>query len=359
MTTALTRLLLAFVTWLSLALPGYAQSNEPLVFGTVHRPPFAYTDGDKIDGFSIELMRLIADEIGREVVFEPNERFGDMLDSTRAGRSDGAIANISITAERERVMDYSQPIFGGGIQVMMPAEVGVVGQVWSLITWDILSAVLIGLVSLAVIGMLMWLLERKHQPYFDLSAGKALFPSFWWALNLVVHGGFEERRPRSPLGMVLSVTLVIGSLFLISLFVASITAAATLTALQANVSSIRDLENRVVGTIAGSTSDDFLDKHSINFQGFGNLDALIEAFERDEINTVVFDGPVLAHYIQTDGAGTARLLDKIYRPENYGILLQSGSDLKEEIDQALLSIREAGEYDRILKRWFGNSFTAE
>jgi polar amino acid transport system substrate-binding protein len=100
----LKRIALALLTLLSLALPATAQSDDPMVFGTVHRPPFADTEGDQITGFSIDLMRAIADEIGREVVFEPNERFGDMLASVRAERVDGAIANISITADRERAM---------------------------------------------------------------------------------------------------------------------------------------------------------------------------------------------------------------------------------------------------------------
>jgi polar amino acid transport system substrate-binding protein len=35
---------------------------------------------------------------------------------------DAAIANVSITAERERLMDFSQPIFDSGVQVMMRAD---------------------------------------------------------------------------------------------------------------------------------------------------------------------------------------------------------------------------------------------
>ena len=85
----LKRLSLAFLTFLSLVLPLTAQTDEPLVFATVHRPPFADTEGDQIVGFSIDLMRAISDQLGREVVFEPNDRFGDMLASVRAERVDG------------------------------------------------------------------------------------------------------------------------------------------------------------------------------------------------------------------------------------------------------------------------------
>ena len=174
----LKRIVLTFLTLLSLTVPAAAQSDDPLVFATVHRPPFADTEGDQITGFSIDLMRAIADQIGHEVMFEPNTRFGDMLSAVRSERVDGAIANISITAERERTMDFSQPIFGSGIKIMIPNE-GSGASIFSLFTWDIALVVLRGLALLFFGGLLMWLFERRVQPYFDKPAREALFPSFW------------------------------------------------------------------------------------------------------------------------------------------------------------------------------------
>lgn len=318
----LKRMTLALLTLLSLALPSFAQSDDPLVFATVHRPPFADTQGDQITGFSIDLMKAIADEIGREVVFEPRERFGDMLSSVRAARVDGAIANISITADRERAMDFSQPIFGSGIQILLPKEAALGDQFLSYIGGDALLYVL-GALALVLLG---WLLMRSI-------AG--------------VSGG------------VVGVIAMVGGFSLLLVAAGTITARITVNALQSNVQTIDDLQARIVGTVAGSTSDSFLDQHGIQFQGFGDPEAMLRAFERDEINAVVFDGPILAYYLQTDGAGLARLIDKVYRPENYGILMPSGSALKEEIDLALLQFREDGTYDTILTRWFGNSFSNE
>jgi len=153
--TLVKRLILVCATLFSLVGSGHAQSDEPLVFGTVHRPPFAYTDG-QLDGFSIELMREIANRLDREVVFEPNDRFGDMLTSVRAGRVDGAIANISITAERERAMDFSQPIFGSGIQILLPKQSGLSEQFFYYLSGEALYYV-IGSIVLVLAG---WLLLR-------------------------------------------------------------------------------------------------------------------------------------------------------------------------------------------------------
>ncbi|MEP5152432.1 transporter substrate-binding domain-containing protein [Planktotalea sp.] len=318
----LKRIFITFLTLFSLVTPASAQSDDPLVFATVHRPPFANTEGDNIVGFSIDLMREIADELGREVVFEPLDRFGDMLASVRSSRVDGAIANISITADRERTMDFSQPIFGSGLQILLPKEAALSDQ------------------FLSYIG------------------GEAMLYIFA-AMALVVAGWFVMRTISSTIGGVFGAAAMVCGFALLLVAAGTFTAQLTVNSLQANVQKIDDLQTRVVGTVAGSTSDSFLKKNDIQFQGFGNPDAMLRAFERDEINAVVFDGPILAYYLQTDGAGLAQLIDKVYRPENYGILLPSGSALKEDIDLALLQFREDGTYDSILTRWFGNSFLAE
>ena len=45
-----------------------------------------------------------------------------MLGAVRDGSADLAIANISITAMRETQMDFSQPIFEAGLQIMVPSD---------------------------------------------------------------------------------------------------------------------------------------------------------------------------------------------------------------------------------------------
>ncbi|MGB7318615.1 MAG: transporter substrate-binding domain-containing protein [Planktotalea sp.] len=325
--TYLKRIALALVTLLSLSLPALSQTNEPLVFATVHRPPFADTEGDKITGFSIDLMRAVADHLGREVVFEPHGRFGDMLAAVRAARVDGAIANISITAERERSMDFSQPIFGSGLQILLPKEAALSDQFLSYMSGEALLYI-IGAIVLIVCG--------------------------WLLMHLL-----GKRGAAQVSGNVVGVIAMVAGFALLLVAAGTITARITVNTLQSNVQTISDLQSRIVGTVAGSTSDDFLSKHGIQFQGFGDPAAMLRAFERDEINTVVFDGPILAYYQQNEGAGLARLIEKVYRPENYGILMPSGSALKEDIDLTLLQFREDGTYDAILTRWFGNSFTAE
>ena len=341
-------------------LPSTAEAQgaaaPPLVFSTVDRPPFADLKGDEPEGFSIELMQDIADRLGRQVFFMPQDQFGEMLDLVRRNEVDGAIANISITADREVEMDFTQPIFESGLQILLPKEDSILKTLRGVMSGEIL---LLGLAALGLLfggGMLMWVFERGRQPYFDRPLGDAMFPSFWWALNLVVNGGFEERLPMSRFGRFFAVILVIASLFIVSVFVATITAAVTVEALQENVDSLNDLEGRNVATVSGSTSAAYLAQRDIGFAGYPNPEAMLAAFVDGSADAVVFDGPILAYYMIEDLAGTARLIDKVYRPENYGIALPEGSALREEINRALLAMREDGSYGALVDKWFGEGF---
>ena len=171
-----------------------------------------------------------------------------------------------------------------------------------------------------------------------------------------MNGGFEERVPQTRGGRFFAVMLVVSSLFIVSIFVAQITAALTVSAIQSNIESISDLEFRQVGTIDGSTSSSFLDQRGIVPIGFENLEELFAGFEAGDLDAVVFDGPILAYYVRTHSQGKAELLERVYRPENYGMAFPSGSELREDVDQAMLRLREDGTYDELLIKWFGPAY---
>ncbi|PRY77349.1 polar amino acid transport system substrate-binding protein [Yoonia maritima] len=328
---------------------------QDLKIMTVTREPFSMLERGEETGFSMDLWAEVAKDLGWTYEVVRVDGFADMLSAVSDGEADAAVANISITSSREAVMDFSQPIFESGLQIMAPADGGTV-SIWSaILSSDLLLAIAAAFAILFGGGMLMWHFERRYQDYFDLTVREAMFPAFWWALNLVVNGGFEERQPRSPLGRVFGVFMVISSLFVVSIFVARITAVLTVDAIQSQVTNIGDLYGKTIGTVDGSTAAGFLERRDLDFAGYANPQELIAAFESDDVDVVVFDAPILAYYAANDGRGRARVVGKLFVPENYGIALQSGSQLAEPINQSLLRLREDGTYDSIHRKWFGTS----
>ena len=344
---------LAAIAWLFTTTGALA---EALKVATVSRTPFSFVENDTDTGFSVDLWNALAAEIGAETEFVRTESFGDMLTLVQNGQVDAAIANISITASREEVLDFSQPMFASGLQIMVPRDSGQASLFNAIWSRDLLLAVLLAVGLLFGGGLLMWRFERHAQPYFQGTAREAAFPAFWWALNLVVNGGFEERMPRTPAGRVFGVMLVFASLFLVSVFVAKITAVMTVDAIRSNIEGVSDLYGKRVATIQNSTADSFLTNNSFAPIRYNDLQSLIDAFETGAADAVVFDAPILAYYTHAQSNGAAELAGNVFLPENYGIAFPSNSALTEEIDRALLRLRENGTYDNLYSRWFGANF---
>ena len=304
---------------LCVALPLHAQQRE-LVFATVERPPFSFYEDGEIVGFSVDLMRAIGAVFDTDVRFEMQPSFSDMLGAVERAEVDGAIANITITGGREAVMDFTLPIFRSGLQIMVHAEDGP-GRLWpSILTQELTLIMFGGLALLLSMGAFVWV--------------------------------FAPQLARSAGGRVASAIMATFGLLIVSFMVANLTTALTLRGLKEQVASVEDLDGRQVATTAGSTASAFLAGRDISHETFVDYIALIAAFEDGELDAVFFDAPLLAYYTATDGRGTARLIDRVFQPEDYGIALPQGSDLRERINLALLEVQESGAYETLYWTWF-------
>ncbi|MEM8824226.1 MAG: transporter substrate-binding domain-containing protein [Pseudomonadota bacterium] len=350
------RSILSVCIWFIAALPALPQTQDPLIVGTVTRPPFSMTIDGAETGFALDLWAAVAEALELDYAIQRFDTFPDMLAAIEAGTADAAVANISITAEREARMDFTQPIFSAGVQIMLPPEPGVGATLRAALSPRLIGLVLVAVAGLLMLGMLMWLFERKRQDFFEPTARASAFPAFWWALNLLVTGAFGDKTPHSIMGRIFGVLMVVGSLFVVSLFVANITASITLDALGRDVDRLTDLDGRRVGTTLGSTTSALLESRGVSHRTFADLDTLLTAFEGDQLDAVAFDGPILAYYAQTDGQGRARLIDRVFQREYYGVALPTGSALREPINRVLLRLEEDGTYANLQQKWFGAAY---
>lgn len=57
------------------------------------------------------------------------------------------------------------------------------------------------------------------------------------------------------------------------------------------------------------------------------------------------------NYVRHDGRDISALAGEPFLRENYGIAFPTGSPLVEDVNQALLALREEGAYDTIYRKW--------
>jgi len=337
---------------------GFVQA-ETIKVGTIERPPFMmHGEEETLTGFAVDLISAIASRAGLEVEYQEFDVFSDMIGSTERGELDMSAANISVTAAREKTMDYSQPIFDGGLQVLIPAK-SAQKPIWKII-WESGIFYFLGFAVfiLLIIAHLLWWFERgregQRHDYFRDSYLSGVWDAFWWAFIVMTMGGFENEVPHTIRSRVLAIIWIVASLFFISTLTAKITTSLTVAELQSDINSYRDLVGKKVGVPAGPTAKNFLSELGIQSKQYSDLDSLFADLENQTLDAVVHDAPIVGYYATHKGRGKVQLVGELFKPDKYAILFPEDSIYREQFDQILAEMREDGSYSLLTKSYFGN-----
>lgn len=336
-------------------LPGPA---GPLRVATMPLEPFVIEDGDQLSGFSVDLWEAVAKRLGVDYQWVEVETVEEILAAVRDGQADVGIAGISITPEREEIVDFTLPTFNAGLRVMTTMHSGasvttLIGIIFSPAMLRILG---FGFIILLVMAHIIWLAERGSNPAIPKAYPAGIWEALWWSLATLstqVYGVFGETRSRYK--RLLAMVLVVISIVLIAQFTASITAALTVHQLNASISSAADLPGKRIATVGGTTGADYLAKQHhrpIEVERISDAYPLLEA---GQVDAIVFDSPVLLYYAATRGRGVVQVVGPTLQDEYYGIAIPSGSSLREPLNEALLGLMQDGVYTEIHTKWFGSN----
>ncbi|MEH1949641.1 MAG: transporter substrate-binding domain-containing protein [Nostoc sp.] len=338
--------------------PGVAQKpqlQQPLLVATRVIPPFVLSNKGELSGFSIDLWRSIANQIGVESKFIEYSTVPELLSAIKDSKANLGISAISITAEREQNFDFSLPIFSGGLQIMVrnpeknnSAFPNILQLFFS---GSLLQVIGIALVLIVVAAHIIWLSERHHK---DGMIPKSYFPGIfkacWWSAATLATQADE--MPKGVIGRLVGIVwMFIGVLF-VAYFTASATTSLTVQQLQGDIRSIDDLPGKVVATTAGSTAATYLREHKISVLEVTKIEQAYNALQTKKADAVVFDAPVLLFYAANEGKGKVEIVGSILREESYGIILPNNSPYRKPINQALLSLKENGTYQSLYDKWF-------
>jgi polar amino acid transport system substrate-binding protein len=151
-------------------------------------PPLVIRDGNALTGFSIDLWNDIAAQLGTRTEFEVEPDVPALLDTVAAHKADLGIAAISITAERDRKFDFSQPMLASGLQILVRGSgegsaANPLFDLLRLLTSPVLAVWLgIALLLIVIPAHILWFVERRHQNGItDDRYFPGIFQALWWA----------------------------------------------------------------------------------------------------------------------------------------------------------------------------------
>lgn len=336
-----------------------AQDKEKLRVATRVLPPFVVDDKGQLGGFSIELWNVIAQRLNVDSEFKVTPSVPALLDSVKSGQADVGIAAISVTAERDKQFDFSQPMMDSGLQILVSGDGGglpnpLTGLLKALFSTTAL--IWLGMAALLIIipAHIVWWLERKH-PEGIVPAGESYYPGIlhavWWAAGTLATQG--EAMPRSWLARLFAILWMFVGILFVAYYTAQLTATLTVEQIQGAINGPQDLPGKKVGTTKGSTSAAWLEQNKITVVPFDKISDAYAALNDKQVDAVVFDAPVLLYYANHGGKGRVSVVGTPFRKEDYGIVFQRGSAWRKPVDGALLAIREDGTYQQLHDKWFG------
>ncbi len=341
-----------------LALPVWA-AEEPapiLRVGISEVPPFVIREADgSWRGISIDLWRRAAEGAGYRFELVPMP-FKALLPSLQADELDVVVGALTMTAEREALLDFTHPFFHTGlaIGVARQADGSAWGAVRALLSWQFVSLILGLATLLLLIGALLWLFERRrNQQQFGGTAAEGLGASFWWAAVTMTTVGYGDKAPVTLGGRLVALVWMFAGLIMVSTFTAAVTSTLTVGRLQGGIQGPDDLLRAHVATIDNTVSARYLAAQRIRHTAYPNVLEAMRAVQKGEADAVVYDLPIMQYRNGELPQGGLRLLPGTFENQSYAFALASDSPYRERLSLELLRIIADDDWQKLQRLYLG------
>ncbi|XP_059180131.1 glutamate receptor ionotropic, delta-1-like isoform X2 [Centropristis striata] len=337
----------------------------------------------KILGFKYEIYQVSDSKYGAQL---PNGSWNGMIGDLINKRADLAVSAITITPERENVVDFSKRYldYSVGILLRKPEEKINIFSLFApfdLAVWACIAA------AIPVVGVLIFLLNRLQalrsssnqnvppgQPSNGGVGSGSLHSAIWIVYGAFVHQGGD--------GVVSSVALriVMGSWWLFTLIVcssytANLAAYLTVSRMDHAIRSFQDLARQIdvdYGTVRDSAVYDYFRNKGTNpleqdstyaelwrtiSKNSGqdySVSSPSEGIRKAKKGPYAFlwDMAVLEYAALTDDDCTITVSGNSMSSKGYGIAMQHGSPYRDLFSQKILELQEKGDLDIMKQKWW-------
>uniref|UniRef100_A0A8C4LC78 Glutamate receptor n=1 Tax=Equus asinus TaxID=9793 RepID=A0A8C4LC78_EQUAS len=374
-------------------------ANKTLVVTTIlenpyvmRRPNFqALSGNERFEGFCVDMLRELAEllrfryrlrlvEDGLYGAPEPNGSWTGMVGELINRKADLAVAAFTITAEREKVIDFSKPFMTLGISILYRVHMGRKPGYFSFLDPFSPAVWLFMLLAYLAVSCVLFLAARLspyewYNPHPCLRARPHILEnqytlgnSLWFPVGGFMQQG-SEIMPRALSTRCVSGVWWAFTLIIISSYTANLAAFLTVQRMEVPVESADDLADQTnieYGTIhAGSTMTFFQNSRYQTYQRMWN-------YMQSKQPSV---------FVKSTEEGIARVLNSRYAfllestmneyhrrlncnltqigglldTKGYGIGMPLGSPFRDEITLAILQLQENNRLEILKRKWWEGS----
>lgn len=345
------------IFFLAIISSGLFAQKKTFVVGTKLTEPFVIQNNStEWSGISFELWNLIAKELKINFQVKSYDLEG-LTNAIANSEIDIAVSPLTVTAEREKLFDFTHSYFTTGLSIAVPnkSNGGLINIALNVFSTQFFEAIFLIAIVLFIVGFFVWLFERKkNKSEFGDGITKGLGSSFWWAAVTMTTVGYGDKSPKTVGGRIISLIWMFAGLIMISGFTAAITSSLTVNKLDVGINSLADLNNVRVGTVRSSSSEEYLTQNGLDFITTNTIENGINLLKSNKLDAFVYDAPILKYFIKSQNiANEVKVLPIILDPINYAFGLPTKSKLTESINRILLREIDKNEWKMVVTSYLG------
>ncbi|XP_076056317.1 glutamate receptor 1-like [Oratosquilla oratoria] len=373
-----------------------ALQNKTYRVTTIFEVPFMmlkkdgnYTGNDRYEGYAKDLADFLAEKlkINYTIQIVKDGEYGALDENAEGGwngmvgelvrrEADIAIAPLTITSTRERVIDFTKPFMTLGISIMIKKPVRQKPGVFSFmspLSEEIWMCVVFAYVGVSIVLFLV----SRFSPYewkvvetynkSTVTNDFTIFNSLWFTLGAFMQQGVDL-SPRSFSGRIVGSVWWFFTLILISSYTANLAAFLTVERMVTPIKSADDLSRQTeveYGTRNGGSTKEFFERSKISIYSrmwefmTSRKNVFVETYEAgiERVRTSKGKYAFLLESVKNDYINEQLPCDTMKIGQNlnsngYGVATPMGSPLKMQMNLAILQLKEDGDLARLKNKWW-------
>lgn len=355
------RPLVFFIFFFSLTV-GYSQKdtisdlfhkNEKLIIGITETPPFVEKNPAGYSGLSISSWKLVNEQLKVDYEFKEYSSLAALLSGIEKGEVDLSVNPITVTDNRMKRMDFSQPYFISHTSVLKRKESKILKHLKNFFSWDFFSVILLLLLVIFIFGFLVWLFERRKNTDEFGGGLKGIMQGFWWSAVTMTTVGYGDKSPRTAGGRIIGLIWMFMAVIIISSFTAGIASSLTVKSINDEITGIEDLERFEVMTVNSSSSQELLNLYNIDSKLISNGAEGVQAILNKEAALFVYDEPILHYEIQRQElSDDLEILGKSLKKDYYSYAFPKDSPLLPVINPVLVRSLKTMEWTSLTEDYY-------
>ncbi|XP_041649846.1 glutamate receptor ionotropic, kainate 3 [Cheilinus undulatus] len=373
-------------------------ANRSLVITTILEEPYvmlkksdkALVGNDRFEGFCIDLLKELANILGfaYEIRLVPDGKYGSqdekgqwngMIRELIEHRADLAVAPLTITYMREKVIDFSKPFMSMGISIIYRKPNSTNSGFFSFLnpmTPDIWVYILLAYLGVSCVLFVIarfspyeWYDAHPCNPGSDVVENNfTLLNSFWFGVGSLMQQG-SELMPKALSTRIIGGIWWFFTLIIISSYTANLAAFLTVERMDSPVDSADDIAKQTkieYGVVKDGATMSFFKKSKVStfekmwaFMSSKPSTSLVKSIE-DGIQRVlksdyalIMESPTI-DYITRRNCNLTQV-GGLIDSKGYGIGTPLGSPYRDKITIAILSILEDGRLHMLKEKWWSGS----